>query len=84
LGIGRLDAAVERLESTGRRCLELGLYEPNIIPWAQDLAEAYNRLGEREPAERTLATLSRQADQTGGLPALRWPAAAGCSPKTTT
>jgi DNA-binding CsgD family transcriptional regulator len=66
LGVGRLDAAVEHLESTGRRCLELGLYEPNIIAWAQDLAEAYIRLGEREPAERTLATLSGQADQTGG------------------
>ena len=37
-----------------------------VVPWAQDLAEAYIRVGDRGSAERTLATLDAQAERTGG------------------
>jgi DNA-binding CsgD family transcriptional regulator len=66
LSLGRLEAAVERLEATGRYALGRGLEEPMVVPWAQDLAEAYIRVGDRGSAERTLATLDAQAERTGG------------------
>jgi DNA-binding CsgD family transcriptional regulator len=66
LGLGRLKAAVERLEPVGRFSLECGLEEPGIAPWAQDLTEAYIRLGEHERARRLLVVLERQAERTGG------------------
>jgi DNA-binding CsgD family transcriptional regulator len=76
LGLADHKAAVEWLEGTGHQCLESGLEEPNIVPWAQDLAEAYVRLGDREGAERTLATLEGRAERSGGRLAVA--AAARC------
>jgi DNA-binding CsgD family transcriptional regulator len=66
LGLGRLEAAVQWLEPAGRRALSLGLEEPSVVPWAQDLAEAYVRLGARDQAEATLETLERLARRVGG------------------
>ena len=57
--------AVERLEAAGRACLERGLEEPMTLPWAQELTEAYLRLGDWHGAKRTLAVLERQARRSG-------------------
>ena len=66
LGAGDHEAAVAILEPTGRFSLERGLEEPGVAPWAQDLAEAYIRLGRGEEGEATLELLERQAERTGG------------------
>ena len=73
-GCGSAGDTVERLESTGRACLERGLEEPMAVPWAQELTEAYVRLGDWDGAERTLAVLERQARRSGQRSA----AAAAC------
>jgi DNA-binding CsgD family transcriptional regulator len=65
VGCGPTEDTIERLESTGRDCLDRGLEEPMVLPWAQELTEAYVRLGDREGAQRTLAVLERQARQSG-------------------
>jgi DNA-binding CsgD family transcriptional regulator len=64
-GCGPTDDTVDRLESTGRACLERGLEEPMTVPWTQELTETYLRLGDWDGAERTLAVLERQARRAG-------------------
>jgi DNA-binding CsgD family transcriptional regulator len=59
------EATVAVLEPTGRFSLDRGLEEPGVAMWAQDLAEAYIRIGRLDEAEATLAVLARQAAQTG-------------------
>ena len=66
LGIGDFEAAVAALEPTGQFSLERGPEAPSVAPWAQDLAEAYVRLGRREDADATLRVLERQAVRTEG------------------
>lgn len=66
LAAGAYDEAVIALDAAGRHSLEHGLEEPSVAAWAQDLAEAYARLGRIAEAEATLATLERQATRTGG------------------
>jgi DNA-binding CsgD family transcriptional regulator len=63
LGLGRFEAAIERLEPTGRFSLERGLELPGVAPWAEDLAEAYIHVGDPAAVE-TLATLERQATRS--------------------
>lgn len=64
-GCGATEETVERLEATGRECLERGLEEPMTLPWTQELIEVYLRLGDRDGAERTLGVLERQARRSG-------------------
>ena len=66
LGAGNHEAAVAALEPTGRFSLERGLEEPSAAPWAQDLAEAYIRLGRLDDAEETIRVLAGQAERSGG------------------
>jgi DNA-binding CsgD family transcriptional regulator len=72
LSAGRVELAIAELELTERLADRSGLEEPTIIPWAPDLIEAYVRAGRTAPAQRVLATLSRQADRadTAGAAAL--------------
>jgi len=72
LSMGRVEAAIAELEHTERLVEQTGLEEPTIIPWAPDLVEAYVRAGRPDPAQRVLATLTRQADlaDTAGAAAL--------------
>ena len=67
LSLGHFEAAIERLEPTGRFSLERGLVLPGVAPWAQDLAEAYVRVGDREAATRVLATLEQHANRSNAL-----------------
>jgi tetratricopeptide (TPR) repeat protein len=50
LGLGHIDAAIERLERVG----ELGVRNGTPATWATDLAEAYVRRGDARAARRTL------------------------------
>jgi DNA-binding CsgD family transcriptional regulator len=64
-GVGNYDEAIATLEPAGRFNLERGLEEPGLAPWAQELAEAYVRVGRVREAEATLEVLERQAERTG-------------------
>jgi DNA-binding CsgD family transcriptional regulator len=61
LGLDRFDAAICELEAVERLTQETGVEEPVIVPWAQDLVEAYARQGRTDAARRVLALLERQA-----------------------
>jgi DNA-binding CsgD family transcriptional regulator len=61
LGLDRIDAAICELEAVERMTRDSGLEEPVIVPWAQDLVEAYARQGRERDARRVLAILERQA-----------------------
>jgi tetratricopeptide (TPR) repeat protein len=64
LGLGRIDAAIEWLESVARLCRE----HPQAgtsASWAPDLADACLRRGDRAGAERALATLDDRARGSG-------------------
>lgn len=61
LGLDRIDAAIGELEAVERVTHGSGLEEPVIVPWAQDLVEAYARQGRAADARRVLARLERQA-----------------------
>jgi DNA-binding CsgD family transcriptional regulator len=76
LSAGRPDEAVAALAPAGRAMEKAGVEEPNVVPWASDLAEAYARSGRPAEARTTLATLERQAARTGRVSALA--AAARC------
>jgi DNA-binding CsgD family transcriptional regulator len=65
LGAGDYDDVIATLEPVGRDNLERGLEEPGVASWAQDLAEAYVRVGRVRDAEATLEVLERQAERTG-------------------
>ena len=67
LGLGRYEAAIERLEPTGRFSIERGLILPGVAPWAQELAEAYVRVGDPAAATRVLATLEQHATRSDAL-----------------
>jgi DNA-binding CsgD family transcriptional regulator len=64
LGLDRIDAAICELETVERVTGGSGLEEPVIVPWAQDLIEAYARQGRVGDARRALARLERQAAST--------------------
>jgi DNA-binding CsgD family transcriptional regulator len=65
VGVGRYDEAIAALEIAGRFSLERGLEEPGVAGWAQELAEAYLRVGRIREAEATLEILEEQARRTG-------------------
>jgi DNA-binding CsgD family transcriptional regulator len=61
LGLDRVDAAICELETVERLTEGSGLEDAVIVPWAQDLVEAYARQGREPDARRVLARLERQA-----------------------
>jgi DNA-binding CsgD family transcriptional regulator len=65
LGLDRTGAAISELETVERLVEGTGLEEPVIVPWEQDLVEAYARQGRTGDARRVLARLERLADRTG-------------------
>jgi DNA-binding CsgD family transcriptional regulator len=72
LGLGHPEEAIRALAPVAQRALAHGLEQPNVIPWQQDLIEAYIRCGRRADAVRELELLERRAERTGGM----WSAAA--------
>jgi ATP/maltotriose-dependent transcriptional regulator MalT len=64
LGLDRVDAAIGELETVERMTEGSGHEEPVIVPWIQDLVEAYARQGRDDDACRVLARLERQAAST--------------------
>jgi DNA-binding CsgD family transcriptional regulator len=62
---GRYQNAVAGLEPAARYATDLGTAEPGVALWAQDLAEAYIRVGRVRDAAATLETLESQAQDTG-------------------
>jgi DNA-binding CsgD family transcriptional regulator len=64
LGSDRVEAAIGELEAVEQMTEGSGHEEPVIVPWIQDLVEAYARQGRDEDARRALARLERQAAST--------------------
>ncbi len=65
LGLDRTGAAISELETVERLIEGTGLEEPVIVPWEQDLVEAYARQGRAGDARRVLARLEHLAERTG-------------------
>jgi ATP/maltotriose-dependent transcriptional regulator MalT len=64
LSRGDLAAAIDHLERAWDAGPAAGLGNPNVVPFAGDLAEALARAGAAERAERVLAWLQERADTT--------------------
>jgi DNA-binding NarL/FixJ family response regulator/energy-coupling factor transporter ATP-binding protein EcfA2 len=65
LSRGELAAAIDHLERAWDAGQAEGLGNPNVVPFAGDLAEALARAGATERAEQVLALLEERADATG-------------------
>jgi tetratricopeptide (TPR) repeat protein len=65
LGLGRIDAAIERLNRAGVVCAEQPSACSAATTWAQDLADAYVQQGDRVGAERAVAKLEARARRSG-------------------
>ena len=65
LSCGDLAAAIDHLERAWAEAEAEGLGNPNVVPFAGDLAEAVARCGPAERAEQVLAWLQERADTTG-------------------
>jgi DNA-binding CsgD family transcriptional regulator/tetratricopeptide (TPR) repeat protein len=65
LSCGDLIAAIDHLECAWDAGQAAGLGNPNVVPFAGDLAEALARAGAGERAELVLAWLQERADATG-------------------
>jgi DNA-binding CsgD family transcriptional regulator len=65
LSCGELAAAVDHLERAWDAGQAEGLGNPNVVPFAGDLAEALARAGAAGRAEQVLAWLQERADATG-------------------
>jgi len=65
LSCGDLTTAIDHLEYAWDAAQAAGLGNPNVVPFAGDLAEALARAGAAERAERVLAWLQGRADATG-------------------
>lgn len=72
LGNGDIKTAIDHLERAWLVASTEGLDNPNVVPFAGDLAEALARAGESAHAGDVLAWLSERAEATG----LRYPRAA--------
>ncbi|MFF0014126.1 AAA family ATPase [Streptomyces sp. NPDC005374] len=72
LTVGDLEASLSRLERAFAQAQEMGLANPNLMPFVADLAEAHSRAGSKERAFEVTDWLSGRAESTG----LAWPAAA--------
>jgi DNA-binding CsgD family transcriptional regulator len=62
LGLGRPQAAIEKLVPVADLAERHGVREPSVLPYAPDLIEAYARAGEREAATRELTKLAELAN----------------------
>jgi tetratricopeptide (TPR) repeat protein len=65
LGLGRIDAAIERLNRAGVVCAEHPSACSAATTWAQDLADACVQQGDRVGAERAVAKLEARARRSG-------------------
>jgi DNA-binding CsgD family transcriptional regulator len=65
LSCGDLTTAIDHLECAWDAAQAAGLGNPNVVPFAGDLAEALARAGAVERAEQVLAWLQDRADATG-------------------
>ena len=65
LAAGRYLESIATLEAAGRLMQDRGMEAPAIVPWAQDLAEAYIRAGQPAEALATVQLLERQAARSG-------------------
>ena len=65
LSCGDLTTAIDHLECALDAGRTAGLGNPNVVPFAGDLAEALARAGAAERAEQVLAWLQERADATG-------------------
>jgi DNA-binding CsgD family transcriptional regulator len=65
LSCGELAVAIDHLERAWAAGQAEGLGNPNVVPFAGDLAEALARAGAAERAEQVLAWLQERADATG-------------------
>jgi DNA-binding CsgD family transcriptional regulator len=65
LSCGDLTTAIDHLERAWDAAQAAGLGNPNVVPFAGDLAEALARAGAAERAEQVLAWLQERADATG-------------------
>ncbi len=61
---GDLATAIDHLERAWAEAQAGGLANPNVVPFAGDLAEALARAGARERADEVLAWLQERADAT--------------------
>jgi tetratricopeptide (TPR) repeat protein len=64
LGLGRIDAAIERLEQVARICAEHPDARAAATSWAHDLAEAYVRRGDEACARRSVARIRELAGRS--------------------
>ena len=62
LGRGWIPEAIDHLERVAELVDEHEMRQPNEVPWAQDLVEAYARSGRRTDAARVLDRLQSQAE----------------------
>lgn len=63
----RPEAVIARLEGLGEIIATVhGMVHPMIIPWRQDLCEAYAMAGRLDQARREAAILADEADRVGG------------------
>jgi tetratricopeptide (TPR) repeat protein len=65
LGLGRIDAAIEQLNRVAVICAEHPSAWTRAVTWAQDLADACVRAGDRVGAQRALAKLEERAGDSG-------------------
>ena len=65
LSCGDLTTAIDHLECAWDAGRTAGLGNPNVVPFAGDLAEALARTGAQERAEQVLAWLQERAEATG-------------------
>lgn len=64
LGLGRIDAAIERLEQVARICAEHPDARAAATSWTHDLAEAYVRRGDEACARRSVARIRELAGRS--------------------
>lgn len=72
LSTGEPGAAIEPLEGAWAYAVKAGVHNPNVVPFAADLAEAHARCGNRERAMEVVSWLDERAAALG----LRAPSAA--------
>jgi DNA-binding NarL/FixJ family response regulator len=65
LSCGELAVAIDHLERAWAEADAKGLCNPNVVPFAGDLAEALARAGAAERAEQVAASLLERAEATG-------------------
>jgi tetratricopeptide (TPR) repeat protein len=65
LGLGRIDAAIERLNRVALICAEHPSAWTSAVTWAQDLADACVRRGDRVGAQWAVAKLEERASDSG-------------------